>query len=127
MHTHQYTKVITTIRGPQIRNAYNGHARLLGSLGRPIVGAGSLGQRPSGYAAPGDAVAAPVRARRSPGGHILQQLVKSSRRCEASAAPCRPRGAVPRGMALQGVAGDIPAREEGEERARQKAPERQRG
>ena len=96
-------------------------------MGRPIVGGGSLGRRPSGYAAPGGAVAAPVRARPSPGGHILQQLAKSSRRCKASAAPCRPRGAVPRGMALQGVAGDVPAREEGEERARQKAPERQRG
>ena len=87
--------------------------RLPGSLGRPIVGAGSLGRRPSGYAAPGGAVAAPVRARSSPGGHTLQHLPKASRRRKLQTVPCRPRGAVPRVIALQGVAVDVPARKVG--------------
>ena len=102
-------------------------ARLPGSLGRPIVGGGSLGRRPSGYAAPGDAVAAPGCARASPGGRTLQHLPRASCRRKPPAAPCRPRGAVPRVMALHGVAGDVPAREVGEERAREKASERQGG
>ena len=96
------------------------------ALGRPVARGRSPGRMPSGYAAPGDAVAAPVRARSSPGGHTLQHLPKASRRRKPQAGPCRPRGAVPRVVALQGVAVDVPARKVGEESAREKASVRQR-
>ena len=88
----------------------NGPCTPTRALGRPVARGRSPGRMPSGYAAPGDAVpvAAPVRARPSPGGHTLQHLPKASRRRKPQAAPCRPRGAVPRVMALHGVAGDVP-------------------
>ena len=108
----------------------NGPCTPTRALGRPVARGRSPGRMPSGYAAPGDAVpvAAPVRARPSPGGHILQQLAKSSRRRKAFDAQSGPRGAVPRAVALRAMAGDVPAHKTGAEWAGEKASSvRQRG